>query len=156
MEANGKGLARGLIVLATLLLVVGSSYVGLAQLPNPSTEVIAQIDGQERGQIRSIEIVDCRDSVLAGQDLRLAASDSVAGRAELARHLDEVAQYCGCAFEAGSHLLTKDDIIKHWTAAGRAYQEGALTGNKKALLDESVRMCAEEAGLPTDVAYGTP
>jgi hypothetical protein len=119
-------------------------------------EVIARIDGRERDQIRSIEVAACRDSVLAGQDSRLAASDSVAGRAELARHLDEVVEYCGCTFEAGSHLLTKEDIIKHWAAEGRTYQEGALTGEKRALFDQSARICAEESGLRTDVANGTP
>ncbi len=155
-QARTKGLVSGLVALAALLLVAGSGYVRLASLRDPSSQVIAQIDGRERDRIRSIEIGDCRDSVLAGQDLRLAVSDSLSGRAELARRLDNVVQYCGCAFEAGSQLLTKDDVIKHWAAQGRAYQEGALGADRRALLDRSARICAEKAGLRTDVADGTP
>jgi hypothetical protein len=144
-----------LITCAAVLLIAGSSYVKLAQTQSPSREVIARIADGERELIRSIEIADCGNRVLAGQDSLLAGSDSPVGRAELARHFDQVGQYCGCHFEAASHLLTKDDIIKQWIAQGRAY-EGALTAEGRAHLDQSVRICAEEAGFRTEVAAGAP
>ena len=149
-QAKTKNAGRGLAAFAAVLLAVGSISVGLTLTQNPAREVIARISDGEREQIRWIDIADCRNRVLAGQDSRLDASDSRDGRAELARHIDQVVQYCGCAFEAGSHLLTKDDVIKQWSAEGRAFK-GALTARGRALLDQSVRTCAEEAGFRTDL-----
>jgi hypothetical protein len=152
-EAKTKKVVTGFLALAVTLSATGPIYVKLTQIPKSSTEVVARINDGEREQIRSIEIADCDSRVLAGQDSRLAASDSPIGRAELARHYDQVVQYCQCAYEARSHLFTKDDFIKQWIAEGRAY-EGALTADGRALLDQSIRICAEEAGLRTDVATG--
>ncbi len=152
-EAKTKNVVTRFLALAVTLSATGPIYVTLTQIPKSSTEVVARINDGEREQIRSIEIADCGSRVLAGQDSRLAASDSPIGRAELARHYDQVVQYCRCAYEARSHLFTKDDFIKQWIAEGRVYQ-GALTIDGRALLDQSIRICAEEAGLRTDVATG--
>jgi hypothetical protein len=150
-ESKTKAAVKGFMALAAALLVAGSISVQLAQIRNPSRELIAQLGDKEREQIRSIEVADCRNRVIAGQDSRLAASDSPMGRAELARHFDQVVQYCGCAFEASSHLLTKDNVVRQWTGQGQAFA-GALSADASALLDQSARICAEEAGLRTDVA----
>jgi hypothetical protein len=152
-EAKTKNVVTRFLALAVLLIATGLIYVTLTQIQKSSTEVVARINYSEREQIRSIEIVDCVSRVLAGQDSRLTASDSRIGRGELARHYEQVAQYCQCAYEASSHLFTKDDFIKQWIAAGRVYR-GALTVDGGALLEQSIRICAEEAGLRTDDVTG--
>jgi hypothetical protein len=152
-EAKTKNAVTRVLALAVLLIATGLIYVKLTQIQKSSTEVVARINYAERVRIRSIEIVDCVSRVLAGQDSRLAASDSRIGRGELARHYEQVVQYCQCAYEASSHLFTKDDFIKQWIAEGRVYR-GALTVDGRELLDQSIRICAEEAGLRTDDATG--
>ena len=122
-EAKTKNVVIGFLALAALLIATGLIYVEFTQIQKSSTEVVAQINYAEREQIRSIEIVDCVSRVLAGQDSRLAASNSRVGRGELARQYDQVVQYCQCACKSRSHLFTKDDFIKQWIAEGRAYRE---------------------------------
>jgi hypothetical protein len=152
-EAKTKNVVTRFLALAALLIATGLIYVTLTQIQKSSTEVVARINYAEREQIRSMDIIECVNRVLAGQDSRLAAGDSRIGRRELTRHYEQVVQYCRCAYEASSHLFTKDDFIKQWIAEGRVYQ-GALTIDGRALLDQSIRICAEEAGLRTDDATG--
>ena len=116
---------------------------------------VAVLSGNERDLIRRIDIVDCREGVVAGREAFLAASDSREGRRELARRPELVSRFCECRFEASSQLLTRYEFAKLWLGrdASAGVRVRSSAGTDAALpareLGRVARDCAEAVGLHT-------
>jgi hypothetical protein len=146
----------GALAVAAMLVVGGSICASFSPSAGPSAAnpVVADMAPRERDLIQQIEVADCRESVVAGREARLDASDSRQGRSELLQNADLVAQFCGCKFEATSRFLTKREVVTRWLSPDAAAKD-RLSVKGEAGLDRAVDDCAEKFGLRTLPATGS-
>ncbi|SEC88576.1 hypothetical protein SAMN05444161_2036 [Rhizobiales bacterium GAS191] len=140
----------GVTAVAAILLVTGSicAQFGAGGAPTASNQIVASMAPGERDLIRRIDVADCRERVVAGQESSLDASDSQEGRSGLKQQLGLVVKFCDCKFEATSSLLTKGDVVTRWLSPETSADE-LLPVRGREELDGAVRDCAEKFGLRT-------
>jgi hypothetical protein len=111
-----------------------------------SSMLVANIGEPERDLLKLVDVSDCKDQAVAGEETRLEASGSKAARQELVQHREFVAKYCQCKFHHTAKFMTKDEMIKQWLTTSSGFSE-PLSPKSKGRLDRVVENCALKYGL---------
>jgi hypothetical protein len=144
MQRIALAIAAAVAVLSAALVFQTTARAHHAT--DSSSMLVANIGEPERDLLKLVDVSDCKDQAVAGQETQLEASGSKVAREELAQHRELVAQYCQCKFRHTAKFMTKDEMIKQWLTTASGFSE-PLSPRSKGRLDQVVENCAQKYGL---------